>query len=489
MAVGKRLLEALREWGAERVYAVLGTDHITLMREFEAGTGVSLFTVPHEFVAASMALGESISGKLGVVLLHSVPGSLNASGVLMNALTSRVPLLALVGESPPEAGEFGRTLRVHWSSDLEFPRLPVKRVFEMREKPVETLNRAIALALSEPQGPVIVRFRRDLLAKECGGEKGRKTPYFPGASKRAIERANELLSKLTRVQLITWRGGRSDEAFDAIKGFADSNNVPVANPVGERVNYPSNGEMASTVLDAEGYIIVEHEAPQVEGIKVWVDPDPLYSLIEDHSFDCDLCVQSTPQDFLPHLRVKNDLDWARAGREELEKRRESGSTRCVLARELSRTGLTVFDEYQLEKDCIVATRREQYFGDLASNHLGWAFGASLGYSVARGERTVAVMGDGAFYLSSPLSNAYVIRKAKLDPIVVVVDNSSWGSVRREYERFFGEGTNLTELDNLEFSKFAETIDAEYLETKDPRGLAEEVVKLKGPVVVRVKERG
>ncbi|MCG2889088.1 MAG: thiamine pyrophosphate-requiring protein, partial [Sulfolobales archaeon] len=114
-SLGNAMLEKLRRWGVERVYAVLGTDHVTLMREFETSQGVSLVTVPHELVAASMAMGESLGGKLGAVLVHNVPGLLNASGVLLNALTSRIPLLVLAGEQPRTSGDFSRTLRVHYA--------------------------------------------------------------------------------------------------------------------------------------------------------------------------------------------------------------------------------------------------------------------------------------------------------------------------------------------------------------------------------------
>ncbi|MGC9105069.1 MAG: thiamine pyrophosphate-binding protein [Thermoprotei archaeon] len=493
-SLGRAILERLRQRGAERVYAVLGTDHVTLMREFEAFNGLTLVTVPHEFAAASLALGDSLAGKLGVALVHSIPGSLNASGVLLNALTSRIPLIVLAGESPKSRGEFGRTLRVHWSVDLKFPELPVKRAFRLDDdNPLGQLERAIALALSEPQGPVLITFRRDLLAKPVQ-EDSRKDPYFPGASRKVIERANELLSRLSRVALITYRAGRRFEAFSALKDFAERNSAPVENPVGERLNYPSDGPFATLkVEDAEGYIVVEHEAPWIverEGVKVWVDPDPLFSLIEHHDFPCDLCVQSVPEDFLPYLKLpKQDREWAFVKSEQLRKyREERKSLRCIAAKELSSWGEPIFNEYQLDRNCLVLRDFNTYFGDLAADHLGWAWGASIGFHFSTGKKTIAVTGDGSFYLSSPESVAYVARRAK--NVLLIFDDARWGSVGREYERFYGEGTRTVDLERADFSGLFSSFKIPYFEVRGEDELLEALGKARGMerAAIRVLER-
>jgi acetolactate synthase-1/2/3 large subunit len=469
-SLGNAMLEKLRRWGVERVYAVLGTDHVTLMREFETSQGVSLVTVPHELVAASMAMGESLGGKLGAVLVHNVPGLLNASGVLLNALTSRIPLLVLAGEQPRTSGDFSRTLRVHYAADVRIPEVPAKKTVRLDDdKPLAKLERALAIALSEPQGPVIVTFRRDLLAMQMEDD-SRKSPYYPGASSKAIDKANEILSRLSRVAVITYRAGRRREAYEALRAFAETFGTPVENPVGERVNYPGDGRLSAlSVKDAEGYVIVEHEAPWVgegrEGVKVWVDPDPLYFLIENHDFDCDLCVQSVPEEFLARLKLKEqDKAWAEAKREELERFRESNrSVRCEVAKVLSSSGLTVFNEYQLDRRCVTKGEFGTYFGDLGADHLGWAWGASIGYYLSTGRKAAAVTGDGSFYLSSPESVIYVARKS--ENLLIIFDDAKWGSVAREFERFYGYEPQTAKLERFDLSGLFSSAKIPYFEAK------------------------
>ncbi|MEM3245080.1 MAG: thiamine pyrophosphate-binding protein, partial [Metallosphaera sp.] len=76
------ILHGLKERGVDKIFMVSGTDYAAFIEEKVRDPSLPDFVVvPHEITAASMALGYSLAGKLGVVAVHTIPGTLNALGV------------------------------------------------------------------------------------------------------------------------------------------------------------------------------------------------------------------------------------------------------------------------------------------------------------------------------------------------------------------------------------------------------------------------
>src|ERR1044071_6161606 len=58
-------------------------------------------TVPHEITAMAMAAGYTmVTRKPQVVMVHTIPGTANATGGLINARASNVPMLFSAGRTP-----------------------------------------------------------------------------------------------------------------------------------------------------------------------------------------------------------------------------------------------------------------------------------------------------------------------------------------------------------------------------------------------------
>ncbi|BCU69610.1 thiamine pyrophosphate-requiring protein [Stygiolobus caldivivus] len=463
----KILLSKLRELGVDRIFMVSGTDYAAFIEEKVKDPSLPEFViVPHEITAASAALGYSIAGKVGVVALHTIPGTANALGIIINAFTSRVPLIVLAGRSPytEEGSTASRNLRIHWTQEArdqgEVVRQWVKWDFEIRrvEQIESSVNRAFQIAFSEPTGPVYLMVPREVSVEKTGRRNERPLgTYSPGVKREDLEKARKMIQESDNPVIVTWRAGRKREWFDSLKGFVDEVGIPVLNYVGEVVNY--EGEMGLDHYDisnADLVIVVESEVPwipkrvRVKGKVIKVDVDPSYSYIPYYGFPCDLCVQSTVSEFFSQLKVaeKAELkekvreahrEQERKKAEEVEKYKKMKTIHPrLLSYYVGKLGLTVFNEYQFNPR-YAKLGFGQYFADPGFGHLGWAIGGGFGYSLATGKKVVVTVGDGSFIFGVPEAFYYAVATYGGDVLVVIYDNGGWLASAEAVDEVFPEG--------------------------------------------------
>jgi acetolactate synthase-1/2/3 large subunit len=480
MNVIKYIIKTIKDYSGNNIFIVSGTDHPAFIKYSYESKDLNLITIPHEITATSAALGYSLSGKLGVVLLHTVPGTLNALGIIANAFTSRIPLIVIAGKSPytSKGSNASRNLRVHWTQDADQEMLVknyVKYAFEIRDKSQvkAVIKRSIQIALSEPQGPVYIAIPREITVSDIEeNHEIHMEPYYPSAPQSVIDKARELIEKSSNPVIIAWRAGRHESWFKALTDFANRSKIPVINYVGERVNYPSTGEMAVddfNVKEADLIITVEAEVPwipkyvDIDSKVIRIDTDPSYSYIPYYDFSCDVCVQSTVDEFFNRLSVKRNpdkelLEMIKRQKELKLKRLEKLSYSKhihpdYLSYEVSKLKWTVFNEYNLNPKYGIFEEHNSYFGDPAFGHLGWALGASVGYKIATGKNVIAVVGDGSFIFGVPSAFYYIAKRIPV--LVVIFDNKSWYEVEKAVKEVYpdikldGEVQGVTiDIDNL-----------------------------------------
>ena len=132
-------------------------------------------TVPHEITAMAMAAGYTmVTRKPQVVMVHTIAGTANATGGLINARSNNVPMLFSAGRTPlTETGMKGsRNGGIHWAQESvdqgSMVREWVKWDYELRiGVDLEgVVDRALAITQSEPHGPVYLSLPREVLADE-----------------------------------------------------------------------------------------------------------------------------------------------------------------------------------------------------------------------------------------------------------------------------------------------------------------------------------
>src|SRR5689334_9855057 len=118
-------LELLHARGIEVLFGNGGTDFGPVIDAYARRRSCGLpapepVTVPHEIVAVAMAHGHTmVSGRAQAVMVHTVAGTANAVGGLINARRSQVPMFFTAGRTPltegPQRGS--RDTHIHWAQE------------------------------------------------------------------------------------------------------------------------------------------------------------------------------------------------------------------------------------------------------------------------------------------------------------------------------------------------------------------------------------
>src|SRR4051812_24775478 len=164
--------------GVKYLFANGGTDFAPVVEAYAKGQKLGwklpqVVIVPHENLGVAMAHGYTmVTGRPQAMMVHVGVGTANAMNGLINASRQNVPILFSAGRTPLTEGHGApsgagallgaRDNYIHWAQEhfdqgamlREF----VKWDYELRhaEQTETVLDRALAIAKSEPQGPVYV---------------------------------------------------------------------------------------------------------------------------------------------------------------------------------------------------------------------------------------------------------------------------------------------------------------------------------------------
>jgi acetolactate synthase-1/2/3 large subunit len=495
--VAAAYLALLADRGVDCLFGNAGTDFAPIVEAYadaaEDGTSVPRpILATHEHLTVSMAHGYAMaSRKIPAVMVHVSVGTANAVCGAMNAARENVPILLTAGRTPiTEAGQVGsRDGFIHWAQEMydqaALVREFVKWEYELRNgDQLETVvDRALAIAGTEPRGPVYLSLPREVIAAPASGVRNGAVARLQAAAPAApdpaaIERAARMLIEAERPLLITANAGRDAMAFAALAEFAARFAVPVVQHRPRYLSLPSSHPMnlgidpAPLVGDADLILVLEDDVPWLpnRGVPkpecrvIQCGFDPLFTRYPIRGFPCDLGVTGGSSAILKALTatLEGRLDEAavEARRRAVEARRAAQAAARAALLEAS-AGLSpihpvwvshclerakdpqsvVVNEYTLLLDHCACELPGSYFGSSAASGLGWGAGAALGIKLAQPERPViAVLGDGAYLFSNPVAVHHAAAMHRLPVLFVVMNNGMWNAVRRSTVAMYPGGT-------------------------------------------------
>src|SRR6058998_3372615 len=480
-------LELLKDRGIDVFLGNAGTDFASLVEAFarfetQSGRAPRPLVVPHEFVAVSMAHGYyAAGGRPAAVMVHVNVGTGNASTAIITAARANVPILMSAGRTPiTEEGLPGaRDLHIHWAQEsfdqAAMLREYVKWDYELRMgAQLETVvDRALAVATSEPAGPVYLTLPREVLA-----ERLQEIEYFDPPRLRAdaervpdpavIEEAARALIAARNPIVIAKSGGRDPRAVAPLVTLAETLGLPVFEWHHSHVNFPQDHPLHAGydptphLGDVDVVVVVESDAPWFPKLKaprpeakiIQIGQDPLFSRYPIRGFAVDLGLGGAPRLTLAALaeaarRIGVDAHAGaeRRARWEAEHRRlrqawSAAGRKAQDDRPLDMLGLSraigerldastlVVNEYDLDPTQTCFRAPGTYFGAPASSGLGWGLGAALGAKLAASEKTViCTVGDGSYIFGAPLA-AHWVRAHNLPVHFVIFNNRAWNAVKR-----------------------------------------------------------
>jgi acetolactate synthase-1/2/3 large subunit len=492
-------LELLRDRGVKYFFGNAGTDFASLVDAFakfseEGKPYPRPITVPHEFLGVSMAHGYyMITGEPQVVMVHVIVGTANASGAIMNAARSNVPIIFSAGRTPfTEAGLVGsRDVQIHWAQESfdqgSLIREFVKWDFELKHfsQLESVVDRALAIAMAEPRGPVYLTLPREVLA-----EAHSDITMSPGgrqqiggtlhADPNRIKEVAELFAHAEHPLIITAAVGRDPQAVEALVGFADSFAIPVVVGMNNMyMNFPTTHPLhlgfdpAPYLREADVVLVIDSDVPWFPTVVtpketarvIQLCSDPLYSRYPLRGYPIDIAMAADPIAALRLITHEMARYQGRAKqkiskrfevlRKEHERQRQAWQeeaqgvkvdkpidpiwlSACI---NQVKDGETILiNEYDLLLTQVDLVMPGNFFGSSPGSGLGWGVGAALGAKLAAPEKTViATVGDGSYLFSVPTACHFVSRAYALPILVVIFNNQCWNAVRRATQSVHPQG--------------------------------------------------
>ena len=496
-------LAQVRALGAIRyLFANTGTDHGPIIEALaktahEDPNDLQPIVVPHELAAVSMAHGYyNVTQKPQMVLVHTLPGTANALGGIINAQSANVPVLLVAGRTPITEGELrgGKSQNIHWRQESRdqgnIVREFVKWDYEVRtnQNLSAVISRAFKIAMSEPRGPVYLTLPREWLCEALESTELSSDSLMPStkmqADYAALEEAAELLIGAEHPLIVTKYLGRNPEAVPLLVELAELLAIPVVQQM-SYLNFPTDHPLYLGVQtiqhskEADVLFFIDTDVPweppsrrfiRSDAKIIHLERDPLFTGIPGWGFPADLPITGCSEISLPALTsiIKSKLQKSNARQSHREERRKKiAAEHHAMWRQVEASIAAVKDEKPIsplwvskcigdvvdEKTIIVnetvtsrladvihLNRPGSQFGTPLAGHLGWGLGAAIGVKLGAPEATViAAEGDGSYMFCAPTACHFTAQKYRIPFLTVVYNNQAWNASLNAARGLFPDG--------------------------------------------------
>ncbi len=253
------IVQILVEAGVDTVFGIPGGTIAPVFDAFLEEEGISVITSKHECNAVYSAIGFARStGRLGVAVVTSGPGVLNALTGLASAYCDGVPVLMLAGEVPQTA--YGKGALQEGSAYslnvIGMSKSICKLSCEIPDAfAVPTmLRRAISTANSGRKGPVLLTLPLNVTnSKICVSKVSETSEWQVELREEALDWACKALARSRRKVIFAGSGVRHGEGPQMLRALAERLDCPVmTTPKGKGV-FPDDHPLALGVFGIGGH--------------------------------------------------------------------------------------------------------------------------------------------------------------------------------------------------------------------------------------------
>jgi acetolactate synthase-1/2/3 large subunit len=491
---GRILADALVAHGVKLAFGVPGESYLPVLDGLhDVREQLRFIICRQEGGAAYMAEAcAKLTGEPGVLFVTRGPGATNGSVGVHTAMQDSSPMVIFVGQVGNEMGEREAFQEIDYRR-MYGPLAKWVGQIDRVERIPEYVSHAFHTAMAGRPGPVLLALPEDMLYQEAAV---RDTPRYctvrAAPSLRDMEDLGRRLSAAARPLVIAGGGGWTLQAIDDLRIWAESAGLPVACSFRRQdyfdnrhahyagdVGIGINPKLAQRVKDADLLLVIGARLGEIatSGYTLLEVPVPQQTLIHVHAgaeelgrvYAAQLPINSGMPQFaaaLKELRVEGARwrDWTRGARADYE---AWAAPRPMPGRvQLGEIAAWLSDA--LPDDAIV-TNGAGNFAVWLNRHFRYKRGrtqlaptsGSMGYSVpsavaaaiALPQRTVVGWaGDGDFLMNGQeLATAVQYGAA---PLIVVVNNGMYGTIRMHQEREYPGRVSGTELGNPDFAAYA-----------------------------------
>ncbi len=503
------ILECLREQGVDTIFGYPGGVILKLYDEILNQTDIKHILVTHEQNAAHAADGYArATGKVGVCLATSGPGSTNLVTGIATAFADSIPILAITGQVSTNL--LGRdSFQETDILDISMPITKMNYKVKDARKLIDTVRQAFEIAMSGRRGPVLIDIPQDIFFAEIDYKPlviEEKISGKPDADFIicAAEAAEEI-AKAERPAAIVGGGAISAGASKEIIQFIEKFNLPVVQTLmglgAVPYSHPQNlgfagmhgKKAANNTIAAADLVIaigsrfgdrqtgnVNKYTQSKKFIHIDIDPAEIdkniagsLGLAGDMKVILNLLMR--------HEAIPARQDWWRQienWREEFEYDYQVNrltvpwAIHQIAKKTAGKNYAYATDVGQHQMWAALHSHVEEPRTWLTSGGLGtMGFGlpAAMGAQVAFGKnrRVICVSGDGGIKMTG--NEYYTIARLKLPVISLIINNTSLGMIRQLQKVNFNERYIACEFDyQMDYVGYAQSfgIKAEAVSTQE-----------------------
>ncbi len=495
-AAARLLVDCLAEQGCDRIFTVPGESFLQVLDALTQQSAIDLVTCRQEGGVSFMACADgAMTGRPGIAFVTRGPGATNASIGVHVAMQDSQPMILFVGDVDSSMRDR------EGFQEIDFPAFfsPIAKWtarIDSADRIPEYVARAYATAISGRPGPVVLALPEDMLSRETAATpRPRMERPAQAPCPDAMATMMALLADAAAPVAIVGGAGWNAKAREYFQLFAERLGIPVATGFRRQdaiapssrvyagnLGYGPNPKLVQRVKDADlilavgarlgeattdGYTVPPLIAPDRRLVHVHPDPGELNSV-----YRADLAICASMDEFAESAALwDNDdaIDFDAGAQAHAEW--EDWASVHKDGHALDMDQAVQFMRDTLPADTIVCNgagnfagwwhrywRYEGFPTQLAPTcgAMGYGVPAAVAASLRFPERTVvAVAGDGDFLMNGQELATAAQYGANL--IVIVVDNSAYGTIRMHQEREFpGEDrVSGTRLANPDFAGLAE----------------------------------
>lgn len=496
---GRVLIDALRNNGMDRVFCVPGESYLAALDALHDTPEVALHVCRNEGGAAYMADAYGkLTGKPGICFVTRGPGATNASCGLHVARQDSTPMILLIGQVARQ------------DMDREaFQEIDYRRMFgevakwvaqiEDASRIPEYVNRAWATATAGRPGPVVLVLPEDMLTDDTQvKDLPAWAPVVTSASASELQRVASALETAKRPLIIVGGSSWNEDARQQLEQFAETWQVPVANSfrcqdyidnnhpcyIGDLgigispalTEYVKKADLLLVVgarlgeMTTRGYALIDIPMPQQRLIHVHASAEELGSV-----YYAEIAVNATPAAFvagLSQLAPSRTPQWQQITHD-ARAEFEAWNRPITVGGDIQMAQIIDWLNKSVPDDTIVCNGAGNYTGwihrfwrfhkvrsQLAPTNgaMGYGTPAAVAAKLTHPDRTViAFAGDGCFMMNGQELATAAQYGANI--IVIVVNNSMFGTIRMHQEREYPRRVVATELQNPDFCALAQAYGA------------------------------
>jgi acetolactate synthase-1/2/3 large subunit len=350
-----------------------------------------------------------------------------------------------------------------WEYEVRFP-----------EQVPELLDRAYAIAMSTPKGPVYLSLPREVLCEPCPADALDTPPAMSPAilapNPADVDLAAQLLSRAARPLIIAQRGAGSQAGYEALADIAERWSIPVcqwwavATAVSAEHPMYVGQDPGPWLAEADVVLVVDSLAPWMPDVHhprddcrvIQLGPNPLFSRFPVRNFRSDVSIATETGPGLvalaaamSELSTTPDAGARRAAIVAYNATRRAPIDRSTMTKASVAAAIgaairgrraTVISELGATLDELGLTAHDAWRQEPHSGGLGWGLPCALGMKLADPDRlVVATMGDGSYLFANPVAAHHVGEAHGIAVLTVILNNAGYGAVQQSVTGLYPTG--------------------------------------------------